>query len=69
VQDNSQNITKDLPVTQVFNSRNQHNNIEPIHVAQQRERAGPLKWKKIKFITNEPFIKFDDKPLYDTIII
>lgn len=59
-----------------------HNNIHPIHNIQQRERAGPLKWKKRKFITNEPlpskFIDlstplsffnyfFDDK-LLDTIV-
>lgn len=63
VQDNSQNITEDLPVSPLITSRKQNNNIHPIHVAQQRERAGPLKWKKRKFITNEALVKFTDKPL------
>jgi len=63
VHDNSQNIIEDLPVSPLFTPRKQNNNIYPIHVAQQRERAGPLKWKKRKFITNEPLIKFSDKPL------
>lgn len=63
VQDNSQNIIEDLPVSPLFTSRKQNNNIHPIYVAQQRERAGPLKWKKRKFITNEPHIRFADKPL------
>jgi len=43
VHDNSQNIIEDLPVSPLFTPRKQNNNIYPIHVAQQRERAGPLK--------------------------
>ncbi|KAF0708620.1 piggyBac transposable element-derived protein 2-like isoform X1, partial [Aphis craccivora] len=52
-----------LPVSPLFTSRKQNNNIHHIHVAQQRERAGPLKWKKRKFIINEALVKFTDKPL------
>jgi len=67
LQDNSQNITEDFSVPPLLTSKRQNNNIQSTHVAQQRERAGPLKWKKRKFITNETLIKFVDKPLPSTL--